>query len=626
MNFILLRCWPVAFFASLALQACAAPSDGETADPELGDNDSVELSYETSADEPPEIAPLLPTDELRNDELEQLLAVPTLPFVPTDAEVENAPSDASPLSDVKANTICLRPEACDLDGDGFAYAGCEDEVCAPYDATDSQHVQWAAAGHCTRDDNNQPVRCCDPERAALTSDNLCGEAFVQSFQTEALECDHVALGFPVLKGSNRYVNIVNLDAIRSHFRQEAVANGTFTLTYETVIPRFYVQHLPAWEAMLADVHPAKREVPNLVDDDCDGYVDETEYYYTSDGYGLDRNQFEIFAYIRNQGVRDHASHIVVRVFALDDLVNNTHLDHLRRGVGGSYPSPAPAVPARTRTFAYDGSSLARLVITSLPNTGRVWAAEVSFLYRDTGGLEPLRCLDESGAPAAEADCDADGNNRNRVASDVYLVATDTYRYDAPFWLPDEHSRLRREITNRAIYEWDRSMRGLIGWQRNYGFDPYQANGERYTGGNYQRHWCSEFVADVYNYADNSLMSGDWTNVGTDRMYTWFDDNSTMLLDAAARDAIADSALHPGTIHGDYLMMGCSDGSASCVGTASGSHSGIIIGYSPYSPNRGRLWKIGGNEEHRIKLRSSFLQGDSPATAGDTYFRGLGLVP
>ena len=565
------------------------------------------------------------TDEFSKDDLEAMMRTPTLPPVVPDRVVEPPPEDVTHNAGKKTrNTICFRQEACDRDGDGFAYEGCLDEVCPAYDPGNAEHVQRAADGHCTRDGNGDPRRCCDPDKAVLTDKNMCGESYVQSFQTEPLECDHVQTT-TMRKGGFYYVSIANLDEIKSHIREEAIADGTFAFPSTRRYARTYVQRADEWEAILSDVHPGRGETPfNGVDDDCDGYVDETEYAYHPDGYRLGRGKFEIFTMIRSQAVRDHASHVIARVFDLDDLVNNTHLKHMRLGAAANYPAVGAPSPVDVETYSYGGERYMRLEVDHLSNLGDVYAVEVSFLYSGVGGVQPLRCLDDRGEPTAVGVCDAEGNPRNRIASQVYFIATDSYRFIPPGWHRDPQKKLQRQITNRAIHAWNLSKIGWVGWQHNYGFDPYWPNGDLYTGRVYQRQWCSEFVAHVYNRADSSLMSGDWTNVGTADMYDWFDANSEMLLDEDARVAIADWDTEP--LYGSYLMMGCSGGGDSCDGEEKGAHSGIVIGYSPGRGNRGRLWRIGGNEGRRIKLRSKFLQGRDAASAGDTYYRGLGVVP
>lgn len=460
-----------------------------------------------------------------------------------DVPVAETPPEGDEGGDGDHGARCYLTELCDTDKDGYASIGCE--------YTDLTPEETGGKG-------------------------LCPDGWVQ--YTEPHECDQIVTGQDEVDfWSNR---------VRPDMAEHWLTR--FTLA-------------GYWISNYATHHPYRRELAdNFLDDDCNGLIDETEIRYL--GLSSAPGQIKLNVRVKDQKIRQNANVIVAHVFDLADIEcpvasqevkDNRAIQALEVGefsytYSGVVYTLAPSVAQGW--FWYWGERTFLVEINGLPLGTGAYAVALTYHRLAITSWDPLevdfeqlKCIGLDGAVTSDTTCTKAG----RIASNVYFTVTGRSS------VPEE--KLRKLVANRALYEWWLSERlGLVGGPTSVNSE--WPDGTRYHT-DYGELWCTEFPAAIYRWTllDPSPF-GYATNVRG--MVDMFRDEGWLEEDGQARDSM--SILDPA----DYGILGPA-GPGDYLGLAAAeedkkTHSSVFLWNSGVDGN----WKIGGNEDRRVKLKCS----------------------
>ncbi len=385
-----------------------------------------------------------------------------------------------------------------------------------------------------------------------------------------------------------------------------------------------------------------------VDDDCDEYIDETEYVYKEFGNEVRDDGFTIRAVINDFVIRQYANHIVAVVYELDNI-NEFDKKLIMRGLVPKEWDGYKWVYKHKKMFGFPYNSDHRVdleIRDKLAFSGdkKVYAVGLMYfrLVPTLPWLPPIPvqigCVDSGGSPDywfmfTGGTC----SKRNRITSDIYYGAVGkSVDHTA---LHPELTKLRTAVTNRAIYEWNLSERGLVGGQDlddlNYspsppmphnpwvdivlpngtypavvgGASPAKApDGTRYTA-DYGESWCTEFASSVFHWVSSEVPVKPYIENMTD----WFYMDAIMRWDDNAREIIF---YDRGEAYGSYLVMNAR-GDATGV---YGSHGGIFLGLDGELKN---VWRLHGCSDRRIVIDNEYKYNKMDNTDTWYYFMGIG---
>lgn len=282
----------------------------------------------------------------------------------------------------------------------------------------------------------------------------------------------------------------------------------------------------------AQIRPDQSEVPfDGIDNDCDSYVDETEFVYKQYGNNVSDHGFDVEIVVNDWMHILYATKVIAVVYDIGD-VNEDDIAAIQRAL---YLENIPIAilrpdlsisPKVTDIFIANypyyqrwdkraaNNNLSMHLSSDRLEAGRVYAVGILFFGRelDTRRTPILfNCVDTSSSspwPSYQSSCAA----RDRIYTDVYVSATG---------VSTDESRLRAYVVNRALYERNLSDRGLVGRQGTFAW-PYnpiedlllpngkypvdntdevtrKLNGMHYDA-DFHEAWCSEFVVSVYDWS------------------------------------------------------------------------------------------------------------------------------
>jgi hypothetical protein len=502
-------------------------------------------------------------------------------------ELEEPRGKSPPYGDEEGDggqgAFCYPAEDCDSDGDGYAW-----------ESNDRAH----------------PCFGTGLEASETGGKGLCPDGWVQ--YTEPSECNEIV--------TDDDEEAFWIYRTRSYLRESWAG----ILLVEGAWISSYGQH-----------HPRRAEMAgNFLDDNCDGFVDETRFVYKEKGSSPAPGQLEILALINDKKIRQHANVIGVHVYDLASIecpgwpaspleaCRNPAILAMRAGKSRySYPVGDVAFtgqlpsPIARRFFWYQGDSQVSVHLTNLALDLKVYAISLTYHHVTFASLDPLdmddwqlKCVHAVDGSVNDSDA---CTFANRIASDVYFTA-----------LGDESSgeqRLRALVANRAIHEWWQSEQlGHVGGPRSaHALHP---DGTRYHA-DYGELWCTEFTAAIYRWTvQDSWPFGFATNV--DDMVGYFGNNGWLDEGEQVRysmcvlaDPSGYGSLGP-AMPGDYLAL------ANSSSDTKKHHSAIFLTNSHWNHN----WKIGGNEERRVKMKCGGNFQQLPDPGGQHYvFQALGHI-
>ncbi len=519
-------------------------------------------------------------------------------------------------------TVWCLPLNCDEDKDGFAWE-CDKYK---YDPTGTFVIHKGNVKDC-QFCNTDCTNCVAKEYECPDEDHcMCPGVIDQDLAiqfTEKRRCDHASYLFDGIDYP------VYPDAMEKLFHEYMTPTSPLE-------PREYRQ-----------IRPRQSERAFYgVDDDCDEYVDETEYVYKEFGNEVRDDGFTVRAVINDFVIRQNANYIIAVVYELDNI-NEDDQKLIMRGILPREWEWYHWVYKHKKMFGfpYNGDHRVDLEIRdklAFGNENKVYAVGLAYfrLIPTPWGVwaRQIGCVDSSGSPDYSfmftgGTC----SKRNRITSDIYYVAVGTSVDNTA--LHPKLTKLRTAVTNRAIYEWNLSERGLVGGQDlddlNYspsppmpynpwvdielpngtypavvgGASPAKApDGTRYTA-DYGESWCTEFASSVFHWVSSEVPVKPYIENMTD----WFYMDAIMRWDDNAREIIF---YDRGEAYGSYLVMNAR-GDATGV---YGSHGGIFLGLDGELKN---VWRLHGCSDRRIVIDNEYKYNKMDNTDTWYYFMGIG---
>jgi hypothetical protein len=474
------------------------------------------------------------------------------PFdVSTPFEVDVPVAETSPEGDEGGNgdrgAKCY-PAACDYDKDGYASADNLD---------------------CKRQD-------LTPEETG--GKGLCPDGWVQYHEPH--ECDQIVTGQD------------EVDFWRYRVRPDMAQHWLTRFTLAGYWISNYAKH-----------RPRRPETPdNYLDDNCNGLIDETEFMYWEYQLLSAPGQIMLRVRVNDQKIRQNANVIVAHVFDLADIEcpiasqevkNNPAIKALEVGElsythSGLVYTLAPSVVQGQ--FLYWGEREFQIEINGLPQGTGAYAVALTYHRLAITSWDPievdfwqLKCIGLDGAITSDTTCTKAG----RIASNVYFTVIGRSS------VPEE--KLRKLVANSALHEWHLSeYTGLVGGPRSA--TAAWPDGTHYYA-DYGELWCTEFPAAIYRWTLlDSWPFGYATNVagmaGYFRNRGWLDEGDQARDNMSILDPALYGALGPAR-PGDYLALATYEEDEK-------NHSSLFLWNSGVDGN----WKIGGNEDRRVKLKCS----------------------